>query len=1332
MGFTFVSNPAIAEVAGGLLNEAAGTEPTGWRTITWTATTYNPTIERTVQPVIKLRKSVSTTDTVMVDLAGVVVEYELGTEYTDTGAGSATGSGGGEDALAGDDTAAGTAKGSGASTDAAAGDDLAEGSATASGTATSSTAGDGPTYRSVVLEDDPVLYWRLNESGNLEVEDRSGNERKGEYRNEAGLGAPGALEGDPDTSVALDEAKAGYVKGLTYDPFSGTKTFELWAKRTSAHEKEDVLFSGTNGGTAGVFAYIKEGTDNIRLTLNGFGTTATWEHAWPADEAWVHLVFVVDPSALKATLYVNGVSKGEKTISAYGGTAGNVRISHDNAVGALKGAFPGWLDEFAIYEGPLSAERVQAHYEAGSRAPAPPASRCLFGAIMDGDVALVEGEAKVRGDAPYDATTWNRFEEHAGRAVDTISYSDPWTGAGLVWDGFQKGITDAVRARGAIPMKSLGGPANVLADVAAGKYDASIKAWAEAAAAFGDTVFARLWWEFNQSASVWSWSGTGRTAEHLAAWRHFVDLVRPIAPNVLYVWCPNVTAGGPADPEPWYPGDDYVDWTGMDGYSGTNPAKSFGWRSAYKLFKPTYDRLLEIAPGKPIAICEVAASEFGGSKATWTRNLLGEMVQEEMPQVRGFYWFNWNIDHGAGRVDWPIETSPEAQAAFKAGISSSYYGNPLYVKVEAATLPVSSQAVLRGQVDPGGLPARWWFEWGETSAYGKKTAVVSASGLAEPAEVRLKSLRPRKTYHFRLVAENELGEVTTADVAFTLPAAPAPRVMAEPVDDTIFIETRTPDGSPTRWSGRETDAGNIAQQIKSSTSAPGGHRDFSTTLLRDPRRDWPDLNLVDELVAYGRVKPLGRNLFQGMTAQFPAQLGDGYSIGVNAVGHQELLNEDETWRALYVKPGFDGWGDAPLWRRREIASGGFTQGKIQAGASAGGLTWDVPAEGLPNNEHAEQWWEAPAGVKVSKLGYRGKLTGDTGRFESPSLQGVDSETTANGPDREIVPLTLDDTARTADLPEPRRRLMLRMRSIAEGTPSSVTQQSFSQLAEYGATGVPLRDIAGQLPGVYFHDALAHILSTGAPDLSYSVRADGTIVPNTSFVLADFAPMNPGKPTEAIEKGNAYFLNNWAVWDEKRFWWHPWDPTRLTWNANLAGGAQWTPVGRQAFSLINGIVVSYTDAYGVARLAGPPGSGCDYEDSSLADPDPNNPYTRRGRRRWAKLEVGFPLAFPTQAFQIGAVVLAESRVPQRSGTLVLRPRGAGHIPAVTHPTIGALPVWALRAGDFMRLMDWPEPEPFRIIETDYDHESKTLTAQLDSGAARLGAILERTGSRLTFV
>lgn len=564
------------------------------------------------------------------------------------------------------------------------------------------------------------------------------------------------------------------------------------------------------------------------------------------------------------------------------------------------------------------------------------------------------------------------------------------------------------------------------------------------------------------------------------------------------------------------------------------------------------------------------------------------------------------------------------------------------------------------------------------------------------------------------------------------PTIAAAAVLSEPVDDALFVKLTTAEGGSNRLSGIEDLAENIATGITTSNTAPGGHRSAGMTLLRDPRRDFPDLNFIDDVVIYGRTKPLGRNVFEGMTEQFPSQLADSSSIAINAVGNQALLSENEAWKALYVDLGFSGWQEGGRRFKESLAAVGCPQGKISMSTDEDGLVWNVPAQGLTVDESTSAIYRAPTGCPIGTVGWKGTRAKDWSHFEAPLMFfGEDEPLSAYTQD---IGLTLDGAAHIWDLVasfgHSWKYAMLRALAAGSVTPEAGTQQAYSALAAYGQTGVPLREIPGQLPGVYGHDVLAHIVSTGAPDLNFTVGGSGSIIPNTSFVMADFAPTEPGKPWDSVEKLNAYFLNNFGVWDNKEFFWKPWDPEDANWQISIAGGAQWSPVGRQAVTLLNGLVVNYTDAEGISRCAGPPGSGCDYESPLLVNLDPTNPYTRRGRKRWGTLNVGFPLAYPFIAFQVGSVVLAESMMPQRSGSLTIRPLGPGHIPSITHPTMGRLPVWALRAGDFATLMDWPVPEALRVTEVDYTHDTKTLTAQLDSGAARLTAILERTGSSLT--
>ena len=572
-----------------------------------------------------------------------------------------------------------------------------------------------------------------------------------------------------------------------------------------------------------------------------------------------------------------------------------------------------------------------------------------------------------------------------------------------------------------------------------------------------------------------------------------------------------------------------------------------------------------------------------------------------------------------------------------------------------------------------------------------------------------------------------IGRGTEAPVETTTPAA---RVRSEPVDDRLFVKFKHVDGTTSRCSPDAIDATGIPIGIKTSSAAPGGYQDCGFSLLRDPRLNWSDLNLVDDVVVYGRTRPLGRNAFEGEVANLQSEFGDGYSIGVNAIGHQVLLSDDETFRALYVKLGGDGWEEASLARKEALASGGFSTAKIPGSASGAGLVWDLPAgDELVANEISELTARVPAGVKVAKVGYRGTRRGSWEALEAPVL--LASETAEIAEPLDVVPLTLDNTNRVAALPTPRAFLTLRAWVQKVVKPGVGVQQSYDRIARYGDHGLTLREVPGSLPGVYAHDALAHALAT-QPELNFKVGGGGSIVPNTNFVIPDLSFLDPVTLKAVIEKINAYFLNNWGVWDDKTFFWQPWDPTRLTWRANVAGGARWSPAARQADTLINGIAVSYTDSAGVARLAGPPGSGFDYESPLLQDPNPNNPYTRRGRKRWGVLSVDFPIAYPTTAFQIGGVFVIEARTPQRSGTLIVQPKGRGHIPEIQHPTMGPMPLWVPRGGDYAELDGWPESEPFRMITAEYDEATKTLTAQLETGAARLSGILERVGVRLVGV
>ena len=231
----------------------------------------------------------------------------------------------------------------------------------------------------------------------------------------------------------------------------------------------------------------------------------------------------------------------------------------------------------------------------------------------------------------------------------------------------------AIREHGAIPFFSWNSAASdgginqpdfQLADVADGRYDAYIKQWAASAARWGHPFFLRFNWEMNGDWFPWSEGVNGNArGTYVAAWRHVHDLFASVgARNATWVWCPNIDPDGRYTAlEGLYPGDAYVDWTCIDGYSHEpgNPGRSFK-----SIFRSVYDEVTRIAPNKPMVIGETGAVQ-SSRKPAWLAGMFQALA--DMPAVKAFMYFE-NIEN-PGNIDWSVATSPAAQSAFRTGIN---------------------------------------------------------------------------------------------------------------------------------------------------------------------------------------------------------------------------------------------------------------------------------------------------------------------------------------------------------------------------------------------------------------------------------------------------------------------------------------------------------------------------------------------------------------------------------------------------------------------------------------------------------------------------------------
>lgn len=223
-------------------------------------------------------------------------------------------------------------------------------------------------------------------------------------------------------------------------------------------------------------------------------------------------------------------------------------------------------------------------------------------------------------------------------------------------------------------------------DVLDGKYDAYIDKFAEDAKAFNKPVLMRFLHEFNGNWYVWSGNKNGKEKggpeQVVKVWRYVVDRFNAKgAGNVKWLWTPH----GPSidmsteawnDVSNYWPGDDYVDWIGLDGYNfypidpwgGTRPLRDFD-----NCFRDLYDECAKLGD-QPMMIAEFGTGNFqyeDFDKAAWISDAFSK-IKTDYPRVKIFTWFNINKEH-----DWRVNSSPEALSAFKEAMKDPYYiGSP--------------------------------------------------------------------------------------------------------------------------------------------------------------------------------------------------------------------------------------------------------------------------------------------------------------------------------------------------------------------------------------------------------------------------------------------------------------------------------------------------------------------------------------------------------------------------------------------------------------------------------------------------------------------------------
>jgi len=285
---------------------------------------------------------------------------------------------------------------------------------------------------------------------------------------------------------------------------------------------------------------------------------------------------------------------------------------------------------------------------------APPAADAGNSTILVPAQGVLLGE--YYGDGTI-AATEQRIGRRPNIHLTYYGWTEDWTTDSVPKDDF---------AAGRIPLVNLE-PNNInFNDIVSGSLDATIKARASGSKNLGHPFFLDFAAEMNGDEA---WSGNN-PALYVAAYRHIHDLfVAAGATNVIWAWCPNVTDtnGGNQMTMAYYPGDSYVDWTGVDGYNWGTSDPSFGWQSFHDVFKDIYPLLA--AKGKPIIIGEMASDEVGGSKSQWIADMV-PTLRTDFPSIKAFVWFDVKKER-----DWEINSSASSLAAYVT-LAADPFTNP--------------------------------------------------------------------------------------------------------------------------------------------------------------------------------------------------------------------------------------------------------------------------------------------------------------------------------------------------------------------------------------------------------------------------------------------------------------------------------------------------------------------------------------------------------------------------------------------------------------------------------------------------------------------------------
>lgn len=525
----------------------------------------------------------------------------------------------------------------------------------------------------------------------------------------------------------------------------------------------------------------------------------------------------------------------------------------------------------------------------------------------------------------------------------------------------------------------------------------------------------------------------------------------------------------------------------------------------------------------------------------------------------------------------------------------------------------------------------------------------------------------------------------------------------------LATDLRTHDGRVFQFNA-EQDADRLPLSCNFSTQIPGGFGQSTVVLPRPDDFDTLDAPLLAKGRHYG---PGNRTAYEGRVSGKP----DAVKVGANQVTVEfegpAAAFDDDIFRFLYATHDLTKWGAPSVQRRIDLLlinrphQTDATPVVDDTGGPALRLAvsgeWDALV--IPG---CETWFDAGAGLEVAyvECGFDGWADADW--ILAPFAADDDATPTIGG---DVY--TSGTGEGVVDFDTGNHRYVGFIWVFGSGAGGNANFEfgvNLRKLGAYGPHGLTLYDPGDEGPrGVRGSDVLEHAISVGAPEVPIHY-IEPSVFAMSELVFDSWENRLRNVIEEVTLKGGATDVpNDWGIYDKGFFWRSP-DSYGSDYRLRFDDGVEPFSEGEDAGELASAIIGQFTDAAGVQRAVGYPGSGADYESSALIDDDPLNPVIRAGlTRKVITRDVG--KTSPEGAIILSRLALREAIRSTRTGSYT--------IPSLPND-VAPYYLWS---GDRINIEDG-YAQPQKIVSTTYDHGEGTVEAHVGAPPSKLDVYLAR--------